>query len=570
MGLVYKQLIKQIAHNKIFVVLLLLLTMLTSLSFFFVIFSIDGNMAILNAMPDLTENQHLYKNALNANTTLAYTFFASLTGLTAFVFVMFFYRFYRSNKKQIGCIKSLGFKDNDLRTCFVVFVAVLSIVGAVLGLIGGYFLSSVLIDANTRTYSVTGLIKGVSLPSLCVGLAVSTVIFCIIAFLCYSFVRGKEPGVLIAGNQNQARFSFVLRAANKISGIIPVKNKFPLRIALRKPLAVLLILVAFMSFSVCMILGRSLNISSQNVFDSQTVGHNYAFDTTYSEYQINPTPENAVLYLDSPTMLNVGSYDIEQTIIGLYSLNSVYELQNINGDILSLPEKGTVYINPGLSEIYGVNVGDTLITDIAGEQHTFIVVEIADNAKSASVYINANELTEILELQAGAYNGVLSMEEMADGVAITKAQRIDNLNRNAVSNNISAIINQVTGGIVGAILIFLALYVNFQDNTRDMLILHMMGYRIKNIRNLLVDVYKPIVWMAFLLTIAPSILLAGSIQKSLSISTNDYMPFGTNIIVVLIIFALLNIIYWLVQIMFGLGIRRTIAREEISEMIYTE
>jgi len=39
------------------------------------------------------------------------------------------------------------------------------------------------------------------------------------------------------------------------------------------------------------------------------------------------------------------------------------------------------------------------------------------------------------------------------------------------------------------------------------------------------------------LSIAPGILRASSIQKSLSILTNDYMPFGTNIIVVL------NIIY---------------------------
>lgn len=570
MRLVFKQLAKQITHNKIFMVLLLLLAMLTSLSFYFVVFSIDGNMAVLRSFPSLTDSQQLYKNALNANTTLAYIFFISLTGLTAFVFVIFFYRFYRSNKKQIGCIKSLGFKDNSLCTCFVVFVAVLSIVGAVLGLIGGYFLSSVLIDANTRTYSVTELVKGVSFPSLIVGLAASTVVFCITTFLCYSFVRGKDPGVLIAGNQNHARFSLMLRAANKISDIVPIKSKFPLRIALRKPLAVLLIIVAVMSFSVCMVLGHSLNISSQKVFDSQTSGHNYEYDTRYLEYQSNPGPENIILYLNSTTKLIIGNYDIEQTMIGLYSLNDVYEVQNISGDLLSIPETGMIYINPGLNEIYGVNIGDTLIACIAGVEHTFIVADIAANAKSASNYINANELSEILGVPAGAYNGVLSMEKMLDGVAVTKGQRLDDLNRNAVSNNISAVINQATGGIVGAILIFLALYVNFQDNTRDILILHMMGYKTKYIRKLLIDIYRPIAWMAFLLTLAPSVLLARLIQKSLSISTNDYMPFGTNIIVVLIVFVLLNIIYWLVQTMFGLGIMRTIAKEEISEFIYAE
>lgn len=570
MMLAYKQLAKQLMRNKVFIALLLLLTMLTSLSFFFGIFSIDGNMKALNLLDTLTENQQLYKNALNSNTFLIYNFFISVSGLTAFVFVMFFYRFCRSNKKQIGCLKSLGFKDSALRLCFVVFVAIVSIIGAVLGLIGGYFLSDVLINANMRTYLVTGLVKEVSLLSLAVGLGASTFIFCVTAFLCYSFVRGKEPGVLIAGNSNHARFSSLLRVANGISRIIPVKNKFPYRIALRKPIAVLLVFIAVMSFSVFMIIGRSLNISSQKVFESQTIGHSYEYDTKYAEYQITPLPESVMLYLDSPSTLIVDNHDIEQTIIGLYNLNDVYELQNINGDRLSMLKSGTVYINPGLCETYGVSIGDTLIVDVLGTAQSFTVIDIAANAKSTSIYINANELSEILGVPDGAYNGVLSMEKMNDGVAVSKAQRIDDLNRNAVSNNISGVINQVIGGILGAILIFLALYVNFQDNTRDMLILHMMGYRTKHIRKLLIDVYMPIIWTAFLITLAPSILLARSIQKSLSISTDDYMPFGTNIIVVLIVFVILNIIYWLVQAMFGLGIRRTIVKEEISAFIYAE
>lgn len=570
MPLVLKQLFKQLTHNRIFVLLLLVLTILTSLSFFFAVFSIDGNMAVLNSLPGLSENQQLYKNALSSNTVLAYNFLSSLTILTAFVFVMFFYRFFRSNKKQIGCIKSLGFRDDSLCACFTIFVAVLSSFGAVLGLIGGYFLSDVLIEANTMTYSVTGLVKGVGLLSVLVGLAGPTAIFCTTAFFCYFFVRGKEPGALMAGNSNRAGFSAILRIANKISEFIPIKDKFPVRIALRKPVAVLLIIVAVMSFNVCMVLGRSLNISSQKVFESQTVGHNYEFDTRYSEYRVKPLPEGVLQYLDSSAKLTVGSNEIEQTIIGLYGLNDVFELQDAGGRILSVPVKGTAYINPGLSEIYDVNVGDILAVVIEGVEHTFAVADIATNAKSSGFYVNANELSDILKIPSGSYIGILSMSEMLDGIAETKVQRIDNLNRNTVSNNISGVINQLIGCIVGTILIFLALYANFQDNTRDMLILNMMGYRVNHIRKLLIDVYRPVIWVAFLVTLAPSIFWARSIQKSLSISTNDYMPFGTNIIVVIIIFILLNVIYWLVQAIFGLGIKHTIAKEEISEIIYAE
>ncbi len=562
MGLVYKQLTKQMGRNKVFIALLLLLTILTSLSFFFVEFSIDGNMVALNSLRSLSENQVQYKNALNSNVSLAYTFFISLVGLTAFVFIMFFYRFFRSSKEQMGCLKSLGFKDKSLCAYFMVFVAVLSTIGALFGLLGGYILSSILIKANTRTYSVTGLVKGISPISLVTGLVISTFVFCIVSFIGYSFVRGKEPGALISGKINPQNHSSTLRIANCIANVIPGKNKFPLRIALRKPLAILLILVGVIFFSVWFILGQSLNISSQKVFNSQTIGYKYEFDTHYPKCSIAAVTGSELKYLDTKLELAVGGYHIKETIVGLYSLNELYQLQDAGGSILPVPSVGNIYVNPGLADTYGVDVGDILTIKIAGKSCNFTVTKIAVNAQTANIYVNAVELSKIMGMSAGSYNGIWSMgQAKSGGSTIEKAQRIDDLKRNGVSNNTSAIINQVIGIVVGCILIFLALYVNFQDNTRDMLILNLMGYRPKEIRKMLIDVYRPIVCIFFLITIIPSIFVARSIQRYLSITTNDYMPFGTSIVVNLLVFVLLNIIYWLVQNVFSVGIKRTIKKE---------
>lgn len=567
MGLVYKQLTKQIGRNKVFVTLLLSLTFLTALSFFFVKFSIDGNMAILDLLPALNASQLQYRNALDSNTRLAYIFFTAMAGLTSFVFFMFFYKFFRSSRKQIGCLKSLGFKDRSLCVYFVIFVAALSLIGALIGLGGGYFLSSVLINSNAKTYSVTGLEKGISTFSLIVGLAFSSASFCFIAFLCYSFVRGKEPGTLIAGKRNRPTVKSVLRVANKITDLLPIKNKFSLRIALRKPLALLLILIAVMVFNVCVILGQSLNISSQKVFNSQTLGHHYEFDTRYPEYMTKAPPGNALPYLFNTAALSTGNYEIEQMIVGLYILNDLYALQNAKGAVLPVPDFGEIYINPGLADTYGVDVGDTLKINVSGKDYSYIVAEIALNAKSASIFVNAGQLSEMMGIPDGSYNGIWSMEKMPSGGIMTdKADRIENLEKNAVSNNTSAIINQITGGVVGCILLFLAVYVNFQDNLRDILILNLIGYKSKAIRKLLIDVYKPIVWAAFMLTIVPSIFTAKSIQKSLSIATHDYMPFGTNIVVILLIFVLLNIIYGLVQGIFLISIKQSTKKETLAEI----
>ncbi len=570
MGLIYKQLFKQMIKDKIFLVLLLLLTMLTSLSFFFVMGSIDGNIKILNRLPNLTANQQRYKSALHSNRILGFIFWLTLVSLAIVVFIMFFYRFFRANKKQMGCIKTLGFKNSSLQFFFIAFTAVLSVLGAILGLLGGYALSDILIRANSRTYEVTGLTKSISGFSLVIGLVVSTIIFCIVAILCYGFVRNKEAGSLLAGNNIQDRFPVTLKIADKISHIASIHRRLSLRIALRKPLSVLLLFVSVMSFNVCIILGQSLNISSSKIFNTQTAGHNYEYQIQYQEYKTADIFNDVMMYIDSTSTITIDNYEIERTVSGLYEINALYELKNKNNELLTTPNAGYVYINPELSEIYGVKMGDILVVTIADEQYQFIVGEIAANAQTNHIYMNGEQLTEILDITAGSYNGVFSADKLRGGTVTSKEQRMEELNRNSVSNKTSAVINQVTGVLVGLILIFLALHISFQDNTHDILILSMLGHHAGYIRKLLIDVYLPVLWVVFVITLAPSMILARAIQNSLSVSTNDYMPFGINPLVIVIAFGLMNLIYYGVQAAFSLRIKKIIEKGEITDIIYAE
>lgn len=73
-----------------------------------------------------------------------------------------------------------------------------------------------------------------------------------------------------------------------------------------------------------------------------------------------------------------------------------------------------------------------------------------------------------------------------------------------------------------------------------------------------------------MITLAPSIILAKAIQHSLSISTDNYMPFGINPLVIIIAFGMINIIYYGVQVVFHLKIKKIIEKEEIADIIYIE
>lgn len=109
---------------------------------------------------------------------------------------------------------------------------------------------------------------------------------------------------------------------------------------------------------------------------------------------------------------------------------------------------------------------------------------------------------------------------------ITHENKMDILERGMVSNRVSAVINK------------------------------MMGYRKKEIGRLLIDIYKPILFAAFIITLLPAVQLTKYILRSLSIQIGDYMMFQTNIFVIGGILILLYTIYFIVYSSFQIGIAK--------------
>ena len=130
------------------------------------------------------------------------------------------------------------------------------------------------------------------------------------------------------------------------------------------------------------------------------------------------------------------------------------------------------------------------------------------------------------------------------------------LERDSVSGKVSAVINQVTGAIVGMILLFLSLFLNFQDNKKDMQILRLIGYQDKEIGHIFVDVYWKIVVVFFVIAVLPGILIARAIQRILSFSIGDYMPFCMNPGVVVVLFLVLSVLYILVRTIFSREVKK--------------
>lgn len=589
MGYVKRQLKRELCRDRGFLLLLLGLSAFPSFMYFFVHVSVDGNLRWLDGLASLTENQVLYRNGLVSNGILAGNVLLAFGGLAGFGFALYFYRFFRANQVEFGCLKALGFMDRELGRYIVLLAVCLALAGAVIGLAGGYFASDILIRAGEESYQVNGLVKGLNPGSFLAGILVPPAVAGTAVLGTYGMIRGRETGILMAETKEGESMKRTLRLADTAAAFVPGKYRRQVRLALRKPVTVLLILGASASFSIMFILAYSLTLSSGVIFKSQTEGHNYRYNTTFEMPVLDEEREKGgksladvenadveageVRYLAVPGNVTISGNEISQNVIGMEGSSPMFELLDNDKKILPAPSGDEIVIGAALHEMYGVNPGDTVVVSFPGSESPLAremkmtVVSIAFNAAADSIYMEKRTLAAILSLPPDAYTGIWSMNPPAADIDAHEGlhpviqsheEKLELLRRDSVSNRSSAVINQVMGCFIGCTLLYLALLLNFQDSAKEIQILRLIGYEPGEIRRMLLDIYRPLLWLSFFLTLWPGILTVKAILKSLSLQIGDYLPFRTNVLVILGIFLLQNLVYWLVQRSF----RRAICRVE--------
>lgn len=564
MRYVYMQLTRELKNNWIFLCFMVLISGFTSFMYYFVRYSIDGNWEVLRKTPVLTENQLEFRNALISNGILARNGLGVFILLGILVFVMFFYRFIKSEGRQLGCLKALGFSDRMLIGYFIALTVIISAAGGLLGVAGGYLCADILMDAYEKSYLVSGLVKSIGMRTFLIGFLLPMAAFSFCAYITCGLFAGKEASLLITGARGGRKQSLALSMADHVSHLFPESLRLPVRLALRKSVALGFLILSVGCFFVMFVMAYSLNLSSGKVYRSQTEGRNYQYDTLFDEVQTGGvfsegSGDEVELYLMASGMLVHKGREIPQDIVGIEPSYGFFELMDLSGNKISYPLSNFAVISEGLGELYGIKAGDVLTVRLGSKEAEVSVSDIAFNGSVNCIYLSKPLLQSLLSVPKGAYNGGWSNNPMSGGDHVTtKQERAEILERGAGSNRTSAVINQVIGCVVGIFFLYLALLMNFMDCRKDFLILDQMGYEAKEIEKLLIDIYRPVICIAFLIIIWPGIELVKFILRSLSIQIHDYIPFQTNVFMIIVVFIVLNVVYCLVQLSFGRAVKRLV------------
>lgn len=544
---------KSLIHFKSNIIVLFVLSLLSSFMYFFVQISIDGNMAVLNRKATLVSTDKEFLVSLQSNGVLALTFLLILSLITGFVYFIFYKNYCSKHKREFGCFIANGYSAYQMSWTVLLLSILFVILAYLCGLGLGWITSDIMLKLLKEVYALEYLQKGLTINSGLIAL-LCAVIPTISAIPIMVITMNDDTATLLSKGNSKSYFR-----TGKVSKALLSKLSFSLRLALRKPFQLFMSIIAVGIFSILLIMSFSLNLSSQYLFSTMSTGRNYEYDISFKTMQSEPTESNnCTFYLSEPININLTDQQRNATIIGIDKNNHLL-LENMQGKQLKDIPQNTVVIGQAMAELYDIEQENVISITLNGKELRLTVFDISKNADNWTVYSSKNTLTELLNIPNGSFNGIYtgnlsSVQNIQAATVQSINDREAELKNNNVSNRVSAVICQILACIIGCLLLYLTILLKFQEDTKNILILDMMGYPARQINRMFISVYRPLINITFFLLLLPTIEICKSIHESLSLATNDYIPFQSNMTVILIIFVLLNLLYSLIKYSFNLRI----------------
>ncbi|EMB85470.1 ABC transporter permease [Streptococcus mutans] len=548
MGLLFKYLSRDFLAKRTMVSILSLIIIFTSFMYFFVHFAIDANLLRLGG-EQLSGNEANYFTALKSNQLLIRNITVAMVAIFSLILFLFIRGTLQRNRVQLAQLMSLGFSFSSVLAIYGLLISGLSLVSSLLGLVLGFWGSDILLSANSQTYLVQGLSKGLSLQSIMTGTLFLSLFLGAIVYLAGLTVRKTDVALMMKQTDGKAIRSGLIE---KIIQKLPMKHKFKFKLTLNHFSTLGLLLSAIVTFSIMFVLSLSLTFSSSKILESQKNGRHYSYDISYDNYQ----KEEANLASDSVTYLK---YDVDLMIKGeaiayqalsFTSQNDLFQLIDSKGEMLD-PTQG-VYVNPELRENYGLKVGDTLELRVKGKRHQIKIAGFAENADLKTIYIPRDQASAMVNEADDRFNGRLTnqSQEKGEGKVRSLEEKLSDVQRSQTSNRASAIINQSIGVITGCLLIYLAVFIGLNGNIQTLLMFDLLGYEEREVYRILLNPYIVISNLLFFLTLPVAIYAARNIQIMTSLQTGDYMPFQLNWITFVYMFAILNVLILVIRFLF--------------------
>ncbi|QVK16797.1 FtsX-like permease family protein [Mycoplasmatota bacterium] len=442
-------------------------------------------------------------------------------------------------RRQIGVIKSLGYSRFKILMAYMIYPITAGIIGSIFGYIIGYYLAIPIISffgiyyqmpVNELHFNINIFINSIILPILLLNL--------FSAFVIYFLVK-KSPLDLMRTKVNH-KVNFLVKWMHPILKKFSFKTRFKYNIALRGFGKLFITFIGVLIASIYMIFALSFSQSFKKIIGDVSSSSDYKYQVIYDQPTQAEKNELDDRFMMIPSKINANNSEIEVTLIGVDSTLNRYQLvDDKNKNLLPTlyENEQNVVISSMLSVIHEVDVGDymsILVTTQDGKDSLkqVKVVGIMENYITPYVFIPIKTLNNYYCLDSSWYNGVWTNEKQTEHVKslFDKEEMIQSIEQMTGMVKSLVYVMVFVAVLLAIIVLVLIAVFNIEDNFKTISFLKVMGYEDKEISSMVLNIYLPIIIIAYLLSIPITLMSLRKLMSTIGSELNFAFPFNLSLI----------------------------------------
>lgn len=431
------------------------------------------------------------------------------------------YNMLRSERGQIGILKALGYRRVEI--AFPYFFSIISV--ALVMLVIGYILGSIYSESLKKLYLDFYL-----LPSVKIGqniIVFVTAIF--VPFIFFAAVSGTIIYKMLGDNALELLKPHENKSINRLSRFVSKilvnakgKTKFKYLYAIRNPGSFLMVSVGIM-FSTILIF---FSFMMSGMVDRLTVDYLNKVNYKYEAY-VDFTKGTPVTKKDEEKFISYPYAYLGDKVVsltGLSSTNSLYNLYDDSGNNITSYIRNGAVITKMLSIKFNIDEGDTVRLKINKDYYNFTVKGITDEYLGDKVYLNINNLSNILtdNRSSKLFTGIYSLTKPASSnysVIISKDGVIEQ--SKAMANYTQFMINIMIGGsaIIAISILFILTSFTVENSYYVISLLKVMGYNRREVNSMILSSYFTYTLISYLISIP---IAVGILKMVMDIFAGEY------------------------------------------------
>lgn len=466
-----------------------------------------------------------------SNRLFAKYFLYLLLAISVLIIVVITKKRIDDERLQIGVLKSLGYHRFSIATSYLVYPILGSIIGGVLGFIIGNFVSTPIANILRSYYTVPLDHYTLNFTYLKTSILIPMFVLSILSYMIAIFMLRKKPLHLLKEGSN-LKVNIFSKIVNKLTSFLPFHYRFKYSLAFRS--FGKLFIVTITSFCTGLLITLVLIGSNlfNNVIDQSFGGIEYQYMVMLNSVDYQETTEDDkndyVLNTSIPLVKITGkdkkekkikkenNEDITMSITGIdTSSKTIKVLDKKEHNIISeLEDENGIIVNENAKEILNLEVGDVLTFEEKEIKFEYEIIGFHSDYMGYSAYASRDSLSDKIGFEKSTYNLIYSNDKKYSNISKLSKEESEKINTvlsiKDLKSNIQKQMDRFNGSIYIVIgfasvmtLIIISVIANIvvEENKKTISLMKVMGYKNKQISNIVLNIYTPFIIVAYLLSI---------------------------------------------------------------------